>query len=326
MSVRESWGAMMLRLAVAIPNWVVKRLDSQAEPYPFVVKAIPFVIVLLSIASIETIRVRVESHHSAWQTPAVATGVAILVPLATLAAALIRDRRWSLLFWTVSFVVASISGSIQYGVYVVDSPTLMQTVEAVAFGFGIPFAEVLFAIMEAVMIRQWLDDRATAERSEVEEVRLAEQQALVDAEQRDAVEAARQRAADDRSFDLRKREAELKAYEAQLQQQAEFDREKLMVELRIKEQKATARMNGSDSRSDSVGDSVGDSNDSRNHQVVDYEAIVISYFAENPLASQRTAARETGISQAKISKTLTDLESRKAIHRNGNGVEILSFN
>jgi len=71
-----------------------------------------------------------------------------------------------------------------------------------------------------------------------------------------------------------------------------------------------------------------DSENHQNHQnqpdsTIDYDRVVIDYFRDNPLASQRKAANELGISQPKISKTLSALESEGVIHRNGNGVEIL---
>lgn len=308
-NVKQTWADMGQRLAIALPRWVINRLDQQGESYPFVVKAIPVVIVLLSIASIETIRTRVEYHHSAWQTPAVAAGVAILVPLATLAAALIRKRNWAILFWVVSFVVASISGAIQYGVYVVDNATIMQTVEAIAFGFGIPFAEVLFAIMEAVMIKQWHEDRAAAEHDTAEAERVAEQQAQADAEHKASIAAAAQKAAEDREFERSKREAELQAYKAKLLQDAEFERERLRVELRIKEQKAAAKF----AKPEAANDSDGDSDESK----------LIRFYALNPMAPQREAADATGMNQSKVNRILKRLESDEVIHRNGNGVEIL---
>lgn len=55
----------------------------------------------------------------------------------------------------------------------------------------------------------------------------------------------------------------------------------------------------------------------------DYTRVIIDYYRDAPLASQRKAASDLGISQPKISKTLSELEASGIIHRNGNGVEIL---
>lgn len=93
------------------------------------------------------------------------------------------------------------------------------------------------------------------------------------------------------------------------------------------ERNVITRIKGSDSRvirkskSDSQNHS-GITSESVN-QISDYEKVILDYYSDSPLASQRKAATDLGISQAKISKTLTQLESIGMIHRNGNGVEIL---
>jgi Fic family protein len=101
-----------------------------------------------------------------------------------------------------------------------------------------------------------------------------------------------------------------------LLQDAEIEREKAMLDLRIKEQKSITRV--------ITGDSQSDSQNQRVIPAIDYDKVVIDYFKDNPLSSQRKAATKTGISQSQISKTLSSLESAGIIHRNGNGVEILN--
>lgn len=315
--VKQAWIEMRDRLLIAVPRWVINTLDGNGDHrYPFVIKAIPVVIVMLSVASISVINTRATAHHAGWNSPLVSTGVAVLVPLATLAAALIRHRGWSALFWVVSFFVAFVSGSIQYQVYFEPGAVGVEALEAYAFGYGIPFAEVLFAIMEAVSINQWMTQRSEAESEQrrIAAMEKRQQQDEADAEARRRLR--QQQEAQQAEFERRKREAELVAYEAKLKQDAELEREKALTQLRIKEQKA--------GRALPVFDSEGDSRiKPENHKAIDYERVIIDYFAENPLSSQRKAAADTNISQSKISKTLNDLESRKIIHRNGNGVEIL---
>ncbi len=63
--------------------------------------------------------------------------------------------------------------------------------------------------------------------------------------------------------------------------------------------------------------------ESVNQESVDYESRILTYYRLNPLASQRKAAGDLVISQTKVNRLLADLESKKVIHRNGNGVEIL---
>jgi hypothetical protein len=52
-------------------------------------------------------------------------------------------------------------------------------------------------------------------------------------------------------------------------------------------------------------------------------AQIISYYKENPKASQAKAANEIGCSRQLVSYHLSNLERAGAIHRNGNGVEFL---
>jgi hypothetical protein len=125
-----------------------------------------------------------------------------------------------------------------------------------------------------------------------------------------------QDATDDREYKRQEREIELEAKRAKALLDAKIEEQKALAAIRIKEQKSLAKSPKSDSGRDSK-------RDSRIKNPIDYERIVIDYFTDNPLTPQREAAEATGISQAKISKTLKDLESRKIIHRNGNGVEVL---
>ncbi|HSG61610.1 MAG TPA: hypothetical protein VLA24_09275 [Pseudomonadales bacterium] len=239
LTVGQSWARMLNRLLVMFPQWVVQRLDggSAEHSYPLVIKAIPAVIVMLSVASISVINNRAIAHHAGWNSPLVSTGVAVLVPLATLAAALTKDRRWSALFWVVSFFVAFVSGSIQYNVYVDTSATGVEALEAYAFGYGIPFAEVLFAIMEAVSINQWIAQRATAEqeKTRVDAIQRRQRREEEDAEME---RQRRQRIRDiEQEFENRKHEAEVRAYELKLMQDVEIERERAAVSIRIKERK-----------------------------------------------------------------------------------------
>ena len=86
-----------------------------------------------------------------------------------------------------------------------------------------------------------------------------------------------------------------------------------MASIRIREGKAIHK---SDSLSDSVNQKKANVGDSP-------ERIVLRFYEGKPLASQREAADETGLSQPKISRILKRLESDEVIHRNGNGVEII---
>ena len=54
-----------------------------------------------------------------------------------------------------------------------------------------------------------------------------------------------------------------------------------------------------------------------------HEKIILNHYMNHPLDTQRVAAESLGMNQAKVNRTLKQLESKGMIHRNGNGVEIL---
>ncbi len=106
----------------------------------------------------------------------------------------------------------------------------------------------------------------------------------------------------------------MEAKRLELAAKLEADRLMLQAKLDAKIQKK------SDSESSKKSDSKSDESPK---QEVDFESKIIGYYRVNPLASQRKAANDLVLSQTKVNRVLTDLESRKVIHRNGNGVEIL---
>lgn len=303
-TIGSVWKAAAKLIAVALPRWVISRFNARHDGHGFAVKAIPFVIIFLSLASVTNLAGRAHLHHDGISAYLTGAGIAVLVPLAVLAAMLIEGG-WRYLFWAMAMAFAAISGTIQYNIYYIDNSWL-SIAEAMAFGYGVPVSEVMLAIMEARLIVQMDRQKAMALTSaEAEKTMVVERQ------------IAAEEANELREFERQKRQIEIEAMRAKAQQDAEIEREKALAAIRIKEAKASAKS----VKADSVGDSGGDSGIKK---AIDYERIVIDYFTDNPLAPQREAAQATGISQAKISKTLKDLESRKIIHRNGSGVEVLS--
>lgn len=329
-NIWEKWALMGRRLAVAFPLWVMKRLDQRSEGKGLVIKAIPFVIMLLSLASITNLAGRAYVHHGDYSAYATGAGIAVLVPVAVIAAMLI-DGWWAYVFWGMAFIFAAVSGTIQYNIYLMPGGGVMSIAEAIAFGYGVPVSEVMLAIMETRLVIQH-DSKKAAEQAAQLAKEKAEQEAArlqVEAERQRAIaeaEAAEQRQrqaqidAENREFERQRKVAELEAYTRKLAQDADLERERALTDLRIKEQKAAAKVIKPDSKSDSKPDSV-------NHESTESgtsdESIVLGFFSGNPLASQRDAAKKTGISQPKISRILNRLESDEIIHRNGNGVEIL---
>lgn len=320
------WAKMWELVAVALPKWVIHRMTERSEGKGFAVKAIPFVIMFLSVASIANLSSRAFEHHANFSSYMTGAGIAVLVPIAVIAA-MIVDGKWAWAFWVMAVVFAGISGTIQYNIYLLPNSGAMGIAEAVAFGYGVPLSEVMLAIMEARLIIQFEQKRvaqAAAKEAEIKAAKIAEDARIeaerqrVAREQREAEERQRQAeiAAENREFERQREQARLEAYRIELRQKAEIDRERALVDLRIKEQKASVKVSKGDSKPDSVN------HESVNQQPTD-ESIILGFYSGNPLASQREAAKKTGLSQPKISRILNQLESSKVIHRNGNGVEIL---
>ena len=326
MSETKYWAKMWELVAVAFPKWVIRRMTERSEGKGFAVKAIPFVIMFLSVASIANLSSRAWEHHANFSSYMTGAGIAVLVPIAVIAA-MIVEGRWAWGFWAMAVVFAMVSGTIQYNIYLLPGSGFMGIAEAVAFGYGVPLSEVMLAIMEARLVIQFERKRvaeAAAQLAEAKAAKLAEEakaeaehQRIV-AEQRAEADRQRQAAidAENREFERQRKQAELEAYRIELQQKAELDRERAMADLRIKEQKALAKVSKSDSKSDSVNHESADSTSTD-------ESVILQFYSGNPLASQRDASKKTGLSQSKISRILNQLESDEIIHRNGNGVEIL---
>lgn len=237
--IGETWVRMLQRLAVAVPLWVLARFEKRSEGKGLVVKAIPFVIMLLSLASITNLAGRAYVHHGDYSAYATGAGIAVLVPVAVIAAMLIEGV-WAYIFWGMAFVFAAVSGTIQYNIYLMPGAGAMGIAEAIAFGYGVPVSEVMLAIMETRLVLQY-DKRKKAEKAEID--RKAEADRLRQQAEQQAAEERQRRAqiaAEDREFERQRKAAELEAYKAKLQQATEIEREKALAALRIKEKKAVA--------------------------------------------------------------------------------------
>lgn len=251
MSETKYWAQMWELVAVAFPKWVIRRMTERSEGKGFAVKAIPFVIMFLSVASIANLSSRAWEHHANFSSYMTGAGIAVLVPIAVIAA-MIVEGRWAWAFWVMAVVFAGISGTIQYNIYLLPGSGFMGIAEAVAFGYGVPLSEVMLAIMEARLVIQFERKRvaeAAAKLAEAKAAKLAEEakaeaehQRNV-AEQRAEIDRQRQAAidAENREFERQRKQAELEAYRIELQQKAELERERALADLRIKEQKAAVK-------------------------------------------------------------------------------------
>lgn len=337
--ISATWGAMLRRLAVALPLWVLSRLDKRSEGKGFAVKAIPFVIMFLSVASVANLAGRAYIHHENFSAYMTGAGIAVLVPIAVIAA-MIVEGRWAWGFWAMAIVFAGISGTIQYNIYLLPDSGAMGIAEAIAFGFGVPLSEVMLAIMEARLVIQHENKKAAKERAAQEAAHAAEnaaKAALLDAERKaederqraiteQRAEAERQRQAaidaENREFDRQRKQAELEAYRIELQQKAELERERAMADLRIKEQKAAAKTVSVNVSGKVSSPGRNAESDTKSIQKVSGESIgkkLVIFYKNNPGALMEDAANHVGWSVPAVSKEVSSLVDLGVFHAEKQG-------
>jgi len=326
--IRETWGQMGRRLAVAFPRWVLARLDKRSEGKGLVVKAIPFVIMLLSIASITNLAGRAFIHHKDYSAYATGAGIAVLVPVAVIAAMLI-DGWWAKLFWGMAFLFALVSGTIQYNIYLMPNSGPMGIAEAIAFGFGVPISEVMLAIMETRLVIQFDRKKAAeqAAKSAAEQAAKDEAAAKAEAdrlrfiaEQQAAEERQRQAQidAENREFERQRKQAELEAYRVELQQKAELDRERALADLRIKEQKATAKVSETVSKNNvSVVATPVNSFQETDSETI--EKLIVRFLKAQPGAKLDDIAAHFDTTKGNVSKKITSLVKMGVLHEERQG-------
>ena len=120
----------------------------------------------------------------------------------------------------------------------------------------------------------------------------------------------------EREISHQKKLLELADYKRKLEDESELEKQKGLLELRIKEDKAKVKL-------DSKVDSLNQNSESKKTKNESDESKIIHFYSSKPLAKQREASDSIGFSQSKVNRILNQLESDKRIHRNGNGVEIL---
>lgn len=320
-TIEQTWYEMWERLAVAFPRWVIRRMTERGEGKGFVVKAIPFVIMFLSIASIANLATQAYSHHANFSSYMTGAGIAVLVPIAVLAAMLIEGK-WSYAFWLMAVVFAGISGTIQYNIYH-TTDALMSIAEAIAFGYGVPLSEVMLAVMEARLVIQKDEEKARGDAAHV--AQMESQRLQAQAEQRANDEAAKQaeqerkaqlrRDLDEQAERLRKqqefeakqlqdqREFELKLKIQEAEALAKIERERVKVEAKIATvkpatQSATSQSNKSATQSTGYDDQM---------------AMLTIYQSEPSLSDEKMAAR-IGKSKKTVQDLLADLAAKEVVH------------
>lgn len=298
----QKWNKAMIKVLMLLPSAILGS-EEQPKHKDTIIKIIPFLIMVLSAASITNLSHRAYSHHEDWSSYLVGAGLAALVPVAVFVAIKIDGRKYKVGVWIIASIFAVISAAIQYQVYIPTQPRTDQVFEALAFGAGVPLAECLLAAMEAFLLGQ-VQQHAKAD----EQATLDRERAALEAEAKRQQEAARL------EFERQKQAIDLENYRRQLAQEAELKRLEAETKLELKRLEAEAKLRKIEPKPDAKDDSSGDSVESK----------ILNYYRVNPLHSQRKAADSLGLNQSKVSRILNQLESSGVIHRNGNGVEILN--
>jgi len=322
------WAKMWELVAVAFPKWVIRRMTERSEGKGFAVKAIPFVIMFLSVASIANLSSRAWEHHANFSSYMTGAGIAVLVPIAVIAA-MIVEGRWAWGFWAMAVVFAMVSGTIQYNIYLLPGSGFMGIAEAVAFGYGVPLSEVMLAIMEARLVIQFERKRvaeAAAQLAEAKAAKLAEEakaeaehQRIV-AEQRAEADRQRQAAidAENREFERQRKQAELEAYRIELQQKAELDRERAMADLRIKEQKAAAKVSETVSKNNVSVVATPEAKVSETDSET-IEKLIVRFLKAKPGAKLDDIAAHVDTTKGNVSKKITSLVEMGVLHEERQG-------
>ena len=84
----------------------------------------------------------------------------------------------------------------------------------------------------------------------------------------------------------------------------------------------TAKVDASTVISAQAADTLAQARETRKAQAEQAVSKLLTFYADNPLATQEQAAQVVARSRQWVSMTLADLESAGKIHRNGSGVEL----
>lgn len=246
MTIREAWGKLGRKLAIVIPAKLIAWLDAPKREvkrqHPLTV-LIVLLIGCLSTASVTNLFTRAEFHHPGLSAYATGAGLALLVPLSIFFAVYVPLGRWGRVgAWAISLIFAGMSAAIQYKIY---APGVNQvSLEAVAFGAGIPVAECLLAVLEGILINYLAREaarkvQAAQEAAKAEQARMAAEVAAAEAraEGERQRQAAEERAKADAEQKRLLAEVEAKALAEQKRIQADHDAQQLAFELEAQRQK-----------------------------------------------------------------------------------------
>lgn len=317
--LKKAWAQAAIKLLMSPANAILGNGDSEEKDGDtFLIRTIPIAIVTLSLASITNMASRAYDHHHDYSSYATGLGLAILVPIIVYAALRVKSKVGQAFAWFSAIAFAFASGSIQFQIYNAGQPltlaTLMSTgvnLEALSFGYGVPFAECVLAVLEGILIWQHEAKRTQAA------------QAVEDEAKRQAEEAKRQ--AEDAQAKAERKRREDEAWQAeqdrkQAEWQAEQDRKSAdhAQALELQRLKAEAKLSTPVNKTVNVDKKqpVNTPDDSVNGGEIDIEKL-LEFYRQNPKSSLRNTGSQFGISHTQVSKVLKRLASEQRVHVNG---------
>lgn len=305
------WNKAIVKLLMLLPQAILEdgNKPKKNQHKDTIIQIIPFLIFVLSAASITNLSHRAYSHHSGWSSYLVGAGLAALVPVAVFVAIKIEGWQYKTGVWLIASVFAAMSAMIQYQVYIPTNPTADQILEAVAFGGGVPLAECLLAAMEAFLLSQ-LDTHVKADEQAQQEKELKSKQAETQAE-----------------FERRKQEIDLQNYAAKLAQEAELKRLEMQAKLDAERMKLEAKLQ-SKSVEKSTKQVVEKSTpptgedvefNSKKAKIQQRRNMIFQHIKINGDPGPSAFAEQFGVDRGTIYTDLKALVGEGAIYKNGDG-------
>lgn len=218
--LKQAWSQAIIKLLMLPANAILGNGESkEKDGDSFLIRTIPLAIITLSLASITNMASRAYDHHHDYSSYATGLGLAILVPIIVYAALRVKSSAGQAFAWVSAIAFAFASGSIQFQIYNAGQPLTFSTLmsagvnlEALSFGYGVPFAECVLAVLEGILIWQHEAKRTQAA------------QAVEDEAKRQAEEAKRQ--AEEAQVKVERKRREDEAWRAeQERKQAEWQAE-----------------------------------------------------------------------------------------------------
>lgn len=348
MTIGEAWGKLGRKLAILIPAKLVTWLEAPKREakrqHPLTV-LIVILIAFLSTASVTNLFTRAEFHHPGLSAYATGAGLALLVPLSIFFAVYVPLGRWGRVgAWAISLIFAGMSAAIQYKIY---APGVNQvSLEAIAFGAGIPVAECLLAVLEGILINYLAREaaRKVVLAEEQRQAELARIQAEAAAIERKAEAERQRREVEAQAVALAEKQrrvaeveaqalAEQKRIEAehqaaQLAFQLEAQRQKLALDLELKRDAARAKLERKNVAKNVAGDVAGDvaeqaaepENTPMQRQAATLRRnTLLKMLQQQGDIGPVAMGDQLGVNRTTIHRDLQTLKRAKLVHKNSHG-------